>query len=114
MALVAAGGSVAAAGLTGRIAIEAVAPAGWEWLMVGVAAAGSLLILRPPLVVSMCDATGEHIVERRLRAARLGALASAAGPLLWLGGPGLVMAAGTWAAMAASFVVGMVLRPLGR
>ena len=113
-ALAAAGGAVVAAALTDRIAIDGVPPTGWEWLLVGVAAAGALLILRPPLVVSVCDATDERITERRLRAARLGALASAAGPLLWLGGPGLAVAAGTWAAMAASFAVGMVLRPLVR
>jgi len=113
-ALAAAGGAVVAAALTGGIAIEAVAPAGWEWLLVGVAGAGALLVLRPPLVVSVCDATDERITERRLRVGRLGALASASGPLLWLGGPGLAVAAGTWAAMAASFAVGIVLKPLSR
>jgi len=109
-ALVAAAGSVIAALIADGIRIDPLRPVGEEWILVGVAAVGLLVLARPAVVLSTTDLSDELISPGRLRAARAITIVAGAAGFAWAGAPALAALGAAWAALAATFVVSLIPR----
>ncbi|MDX1690344.1 MAG: hypothetical protein R3290_04905 [Acidimicrobiia bacterium] len=96
--------AIVAALIAGTAVPDPAGVAGWEWLLVGVAVVGAVVVVRPPLVSATADWSDERLDGHRLRAGRVAALAMVAGAAVWGGAVGLAAVAPVSAAMAASLL----------